>query len=491
VEISLGKNIIAALKCKPSSRDHTSLSIRFVGNNKAVFLFVILLTIQPGSIFQKNQLNSSKDICFKIIASKKQQALMSSARFGFFPVASSILNVPRHEIAPDYWHQLFHAGGEVMDETRIDDDFPISFFLLTGGTEQQVLNLVEKRNIMFAGEPVLLLAHANNNSLPAALEILARLKQDGRKGKIIFLDEASNKNFLDDLEKTVKYAEIFHQLKKIKIGLIGNPSDWLIASSPKADVIKKVWGPEVVKIDLGELKNMIANVKDEEVENEHFVLTKKASEIKEPSKKEVKQAVKVYGALKKLVEKYSLNAVSVRCFDLVLDLKTTGCYALSKLNDDGIVGGCEGDLVSTLGMVWANMMTNQTVWMANPAQVNEESNSIMLAHCTVPIGMINNYKLRSHFESGLGVGIQGEFTKGKVTLLRLGGRQLDKIWITGGEIIESLDSENLCRTQVKVKLHGSAKPADLLENPLGNHILMLRGTHNKEMHYWWEMFIQQ
>jgi L-fucose isomerase-like protein len=193
--------------------------------------------------------------------------------------------------------------------------------------------------------------------------------------------------------------------------------------------------------------------------------------------------------LKKIIQKYELNAVSVRCFDLVLDMQTTGCYALSKLNDDGLIAGCEGDLVSTLGMIWANAITDQTVWMANPAQIDEQNNTVLFAHCTVPTSMVQSYKLRSHYESGLGVGIEGEFSKGKVTLLRLGGKQLEKIWITSGEIVETSNSENLCRTQVTVKLHGSAKPSNLLNEPLGNHVLIMRGSYTKDMHNWWETFI--
>lgn len=58
------------------------------------------------------------------------------------------------------------------------------------------------------------------------------------------------------------------------------------------------------------------------------------------------------------------------------------------------------------------------------------------------------------------------------------------------ELLESGSSENLCRTQVKVKLHGSSKAADLLTAPLGNHILLMRGSYTKELMEWWEMFIE-
>jgi L-fucose isomerase-like protein len=415
---------------------------------------------------------------------------MSKSKFGFIQVASIISNMPLDEIASETRIQLSQVGGELFDETRIGEDHPLMYFILTGGTEQKVLELYTERKKYFNNEPVFLLAHNANNSLAASIEILAKLQQGGVKGKIIYCDETSNKDYLDDLEKLIKHFGIYHSLKRMKIGLIGEPSDWLVASMPEADTIKNIWGPEIVRIELEELKEQIAQVKDEEIEDAHFNFTKKATEIKEPSKKEVKQVVKVYTALKKIVNKYELNAVSVRCFDLVVDLKTTGCFALSKLNDDGIIAGCEGDLVSTLGMIWTNMLTDQTVWMANPSQLDEQNNSMILAHCTIPISLVQSYKLRSHFESGLGVGIQGELTKGKITLVRLGGNNLNKIWITAGEILESTASENLCRTQVSIKLHGSAKVTDLLTNPLGNHLLMLRGNYVKELNSWWQTFVK-
>lgn len=414
---------------------------------------------------------------------------MSEIKFGFIPVASDLMTVNPEEVANEIWQRLIQLNGRKIENESIQDSLPVFYFILTGGTEQKVLNLISERKKYFENEPVFLIAHPENNSLAASIEILAYLQQNDYKGKIFYLDENSNKECFDELEKTIKHFNIFHQMKKIKIGLIGEPSDWLVASNPKIDSIKNIWGPEVINISIQELITEIENVNDNETEDDNYTFTKKATEIKEPSKKEIKNVVKVYAALKKIINKYKVNAISVRCFDLVTQLNTTGCFALSKLNDDGIIAGCEGDLISTLGMIWVNMMTDQSVWMANPAQLDEQNNSIVFAHCTVPISMTQNYKLRSHFESGLGVGIQGELSKGKITLLRIGGKNLEKIWLTNGEIIESGNQENLCRTQVKVKLHGSSKPSDLLTSPLGNHILIFRGNYTKELFNWWENFV--
>lgn len=49
-----------------------------------------------------------------------------------------------------------------------------------------------------------------------------------------------------------------------------------------------------------------------------------------------------------------------------------GCYSLSRLLDEQVVAGCEGDVCSALGMLWGQAMTGQTPWMANIAQASQQ-----------------------------------------------------------------------------------------------------------------------
>jgi len=211
--------------------------------------------------------------------------------------------------------------------------------------------------------------------------------------------------------------------------------------------------------------------------------------IQEPSQEALEDAVRVYLAMRQLAEKHQLDAITPRCFDLVLKLQTTGCFALAQLNDEGIIAGCEGDLVSTMGMLLAQKLTGQKSWMANPAQVDTAGNAIWLAHCTVARCMVSEYRLRSHFETGLSVGIQGRFPPGPVTLLRIGGKSMEEMWLAEGEILETGDAENLCRTQVKIHLANGGNVSDLLQSPLGNHLVMIQGKYAERIRSWWETMI--
>jgi L-fucose isomerase-like protein len=181
--------------------------------------------------------------------------------------------------------------------------------------------------------------------------------------------------------------------------------------------------------------------------------------------------------------------VALRCFDLIEELGTTGCVALSQLSDAGLAVGCEGDVVSAVGELWVRLLLDEPSWIANPSRVHPDDSELVLAHCTVPRSMVESYSLRSHFESGSGVAIQGSFAPGPVTLFRIGGRELEQLWLAEGEVIEVPDEDDLCRTQVRVRLTAGGRVSDLLTRPLGNHLVLARGQHAERLRGWWELII--
>jgi L-fucose isomerase-like protein len=322
------------------------------------------------------------------------------------------------------------------------------------------------------------------------LEVLARLQQGGERGRIFYLRGPDDEGGFGRIQTAVHDMQVHHALRQTRIGLVGAPSDWLVASSPDPATVQEKWGTEVVPIGIDEVTQALEAVSPDVIGPILEPLVAGATEVREPSQAELEEIVRLYVALKQVVERHKLGAITLRCFDLVLDLQTTGCFGLAQLTDDGVIAGCEGDLMSTVGMLWAYKLLDQIPWMANPAQLDEASNTLWLAHCTVPRRIVHDYGLRSHFESGLGVGIQGILPNGPVTLLRIGGTAMDKIWLAEGEILQAGDAENLCRTQAEVRLtHGKVR--DLLHAPLGNHLILVKGQHTDRLRAWWETMIAQ
>lgn len=415
-----------------------------------------------------------------------------SQLFGIIPMhPGTLLDGDELEtIIGGYIRALESLGGERQSDTNSSTDgTPVFLMVATGGSEEVILRWSAARPESMAGDPLHLIAHPGNNSLPAALEVLARLHQDGKPGRIFYLRRPDDEAGLAEITDTVHDIDVRRALQEARIGLVGTPSDWLVASSPEASTIRAVWGPSIVPIEMEEVVQSLGAVDGADLASHVDALTAGAIEVSEPSISDIRDVGRVYLALKSLVTKYQLDALTVRCFDLVLNQKTTGCFALAQLTDEGIIAGCEGDLVSTIGLQWASKLLRTTPWMANPAQVDQESNSLWLAHCTVPRTLVENYRLRSHFESGLGVGIQGTLPKGPVTLLRIGGTGMDRLWLAEGEILQSGSAENLCRTQVEVRLSNGGTVADMLREPLGNHIVLVFGHHLDRLQRWQECYV--
>jgi L-fucose isomerase-like protein len=413
-------------------------------------------------------------------------------KFGYITAATGLLTdkeVQKRELG-NYFNSLNEIGGQQLSSNQINDLNPLFYFLLSGGTENKILQFIENRKKSLPADPVYLIAHPGNNSLAACLEVMAKLNQEEIPGKIFYVKDHEDKDGFNQIINAQHDLEVLHFLKKARIGLVGTASDWLVASKPDVDVIKNVWGPEIVHIDFYELKEKMRKADPESIMQYKSSLIKDATEIREPEQSEINDVVKVYVGLKHLIQELELDSVTVRCFDLVTDMKTTGCFGLAQLIDDGIIAGCEGDLTSTIGMLWAKELTGETPWMANPVQLDEQRNKLWLAHCTVPRSIVTKYSLRSHFESGLGVGIQGTIPSKPITLLRIGGKGLNKLWIAEGSIIQAGYAENLCRTQVEIELNSGGNVKDLLKVPLGNHLIMLFGHHRERFISWWEMMIR-
>jgi L-fucose isomerase-like protein len=205
-----------------------------------------------------------------------------------------------------------------------------------------------------------------------------------------------------------------------------------------------------------------------------------------PPTEELVGAARLHPVLADAIDRSRVDAITVRCFDYLGELATSGCVALADLIDSGVVAGCEGDVASAVAMLLVQALLDRPSWIGNVVAVDEERDSVRLAHCTVAPRMVDRIELDTHFESGLGIGLRGHFSPGSVTLLRLGGPDLGRVWIAEGEIEHAGDADDLCRTHVSVRLDGG-RADSLLEAPLGNHLVLFHGRHRARVERWWRL----
>ena len=334
-------------------------------------------------------------------------------------------------------------------------------YVRTGGAEGIFKSLLPEM-LARGTERYYLLTSGKSNSLAASLEILSYLQQQGLQGEVLHGSAAYLQERVKVLE-TVARARM--TLRDTRIGVIGEPSDWLIASQADPVAVADRLGASIVPIPMEELLCEIPRARQDLAPAEEEMLPQ--------VRKAFPGATQIYHALEKLVERHQLGAFTLRCFDLLTAVGNTGCLALAAFNADGLPASCEGDVPALLSMMIAQALTGKTGFQANPSRIDVETGQILFAHCTVPLNLVRDWQYNTHFESGIGVGIHGNLPEGPVTVFKVSGK-LDRCFVAEGELLYNQYEDHLCRTQVVLQL--SSKDARyFLTRPIGNHHIILPG----------------
>lgn len=351
-------------------------------------------------------------------------------------------------------YRLDLAGDDM--QTFTTDDLPV-LFVRTGGTEGLYL-----RNIhCFAGRTIYLLTSGKNNSLAASAEILSHIRQHGGVGEIL---HGSPEYIARRLTVLARAQEARLRLSGQHIGVIGEPSDWLIAGQVDEKALRERLNITISRIPMTELLDIL--------HTNPPIAPETRSRLRHSDSTYFDGALRIYQAMRILIDRYRLTAVTLRCFDLLGAVHNTGCLALALLNQEGIPASCEGDIPTLITMMIAHALSGQSGFQANPARINPETDELLFAHCTVPLNMIRNYQYDTHFESGIGIALHGELPTGDITLLKVSG-DLRRLFAGEGQLLHNQYEQDLCRTQVMLRVPGAAQY--FLSDPIANHHVILPG----------------
>ena len=337
-------------------------------------------------------------------------------------------------------------------------------FVRTGGTEGIFQSLLPHL-LSASTQPFYLLSSGNSNSLAASMEILSLLRQKGLRGEILHGSAAYISRRISTLEKVAAARNI---LSGCRLGVIGKPSDWLVASNADADAVRQRLGIKIVDIAIDELLETVAKSQKGDIPDRE--------DIPLGIRNAIPGAMQIYHALKTISASHNLQGFTIRCFDLLPTLHNTGCLALARLNAEGYVAGCEGDVPAMISMMAGRAVTGVSGFQANPATIDPESGEVVFAHCTIPLDMLDSYEYDTHFESGIGVAIRGFMKEGPVTIFKVSG-DLGEYFAEEGQLLQCGREAGLCRTQMRIRLDDKNKASYFLTRPIGNHHIILPGRH--------------
>lgn len=281
--------------------------------------------------------------------------------------------------------------------------------------------------------------------LTALLEATSSLTKF--KNKFIHLvGNQKNPKTIKRLKSILNVALTIKHLKTLKLGFIGYNCPGMVDATPDELAFRRCTGAELVHLDLFEVFSEFKNVTDEECNSIVEQLKKNVGKIEIPNIHLI-SSVKLYIVLRKIVNKYDLSAITIRCWPELKGntegINATPCYALSRLTSEGILGICESDIASSVTMFILKSLSNNFPVVLDYNTVDIEKNNFTFWHCgahAIELAeKLSSISVKYPSEGGLqetkaGMALEFSIKKGEATFAKI-TREFDKMLVSKAQFV--------------------------------------------------------
>ena len=274
-----------------------------------------------------------------------------------------------------------------------------------------------------------------------------------------------------------------------KIVTIGGAGAWAQPGRDVQDRVKKIWNFEYHDVNYDDLGKLIDEAKAD-------------SKVMAKVKKRAEDYLKIPGTklettneffvncfvldeiFRMLMKKVDTNKITVNsCMSTIMPKsKTTACFTLTTLNDDGYQAFCESDFVAIPSGVLLSNICGKPVFLCNPTYPHD--NIITVSHCTAPRKMdgksFDPVRIVTHYESDYGAAPWVNAPLGTVTTHIAPAFKSDRYVGIKGKIVD-VPFRPICRTQFDIQYE--CCDSLLAERMPGFHWMTCYGDYRKEVGY--------
>ena len=224
--------------------------------------------------------------------------------------------------------------------------------------------------------------------------------------------------------------------------------------------IETHYGAKVLPIDFKTLQEAYLKADRDQAADWAGRWMRNAEKVVEPSADEIRKSGAMYLAMLALMKQHNAQAITVNCLDGFYGghIEAYPCLGFSQLNNDGLVGGCEADILSTFTMLTMGYLTGRPGFISDPV-IDTSKNQIVYPHCVAPTkvfgpsGTANAYRIRTHAEDRKGAAMQSLLPPATCHHVE------DESGFAGGgaapgQAVGNVDDEKACRTKLAADLHG-------------------------------------
>ncbi len=186
---------------------------------------------------------------------------------------------------------------------------------------------------------------------------------------------------LEEISRFVKASHVVRKLRGTRIALVGYRTPGFYGSTFDELLLRHRIGPEVLHVDLSEVRRRMDEAPEGEAEEWTRPLRERASWAKMDEAK-WEALGRLCWALSKAAEERNCQALAVKCWPEAGGLfGVEVCAAMSLLTDRGLICGCEADMLGTVTMLVQHYLTGLPPFIVDFVHADFERNIGVLWHC--------------------------------------------------------------------------------------------------------------
>lgn len=289
----------------------------------------------------------------------------------------------------------------------------------------------------------------------------------------------------------LRAVAVLRGLRNLRIGSVGGRVPGFYASNYDELRLLETFGVSTEKITMLEVVETAKKIFDAPGEPEAAVADPIPSDgIDEVERRKLKA---LYAAFVEIAKKYRVDAFAIRCWPEFGDLYGIGvCALIGLLNESGLIAGCEGDMIGTLSMkVAAILSPGETPFFCDLINFDESENTGVVWHCGAAApslcrnGCTPAFRKHSIIDGGGVKGVSCEFPlkPGRVTLLRLGEDRDGgyRLFMAAGTALET--PQLLRGTPLRIRFDQPVRPMieKIIDNGIEHHYALIHGDITAEL----------
>ena len=190
------------------------------------------------------------------------------------------------------------------------------------------------------------------------------------------------KSFYTQLGNTLKAIKAAKDLEDWKVCIIGDKTPGYYGGIYSEDGLMRKFGSRVMHLDFGMLRIFQDGIEDKRVTC--FIEKNYKTEYIDDNltDKNLINTVKAYLALEDFAKDNGVNSFTMKCVpETIMVTGAAPCGINSILTENGIISGCEGDVMSTMTMQIVSWLSGSKPVQVDIMSIREPEDSMLLWHC--------------------------------------------------------------------------------------------------------------